>query len=66
MYVGGKYKGRKIKLPKNALENLEKQQAFKDKEVGGADIPNPNVGIVQSRVNLAENPTRFSPSKMRG
>ncbi|EAC2132444.1 hypothetical protein DYZ55_02120 [Listeria monocytogenes] len=66
MYVGGKYKGRKIKLPKNALENLEKQQAFKDKEVGGADIPNPNVGIVQSRVNLAENPTRFSPSKNAG
>ncbi|MBF2504242.1 T7SS effector LXG polymorphic toxin [Listeria marthii] len=66
MYVGGKYKGRKIKLPKSALENLEKQQAFKDKEVGGADIPNPNVGIVQSRVNLAENPTRFSPSKNAG
>ncbi|WP_185403595.1 hypothetical protein [Listeria cossartiae] len=66
MYVGGKYKGRKIKLPKSALENLEKQQAFKDKEVGGADIPKPNVGIVQSRVNLAENPTRFSPSKNAG
>lgn len=30
------------------------------------DVLKPNVGVVQSRVNLAENPTRFSPSKNAG
>ncbi|MGX7419522.1 hypothetical protein ACWOFR_12055, partial [Carnobacterium gallinarum] len=35
-------------------------------KAGGADVTKPNVGVVQSRVNLAENPTRFSPSKNAG
>lgn len=35
-------------------------------KVSGADVPKSNVGVVQSRINLAENPTRFSPSKNAG
>ncbi|EKF1959362.1 hypothetical protein OYM88_001830 [Listeria monocytogenes] len=35
MYVGGKYKGRKIKLPKSALENLKKRHVFEDKKASG-------------------------------
>ncbi|EIZ1998461.1 hypothetical protein AAG146_002633, partial [Listeria innocua] len=36
------------------------------KEVSKLDTPKPHVGIVQSRINLAENPTRFSPSNNAG
>ncbi|ALS37707.1 hypothetical protein ATZ35_11255 [Enterococcus rotai] len=36
------------------------------KKAGGVDIPNTDVGVVQSRLNLAENPTRFSPSNNAG
>lgn len=38
----------------------------KTEKASGGDVQNPNVGVVQSRVNLAENPTRFSPSNKAG
>ncbi|WP_339098943.1 hypothetical protein A5821_000281 [Enterococcus sp. 7F3_DIV0205] len=37
-----------------------------NKKVSSTDIPNPDVGVVQSRINASENPTRFSPSKNAG
>lgn len=40
MYAGGRYKGRKIKLPKSAQEKLKKKKAFKNKKAsGGLKIP---------------------------
>ncbi|WP_404589997.1 hypothetical protein [Enterococcus sp. UD-01] len=35
-------------------------------KASGADVSKPKVGVVQSRINVAENPTRFSPSKNAG
>ncbi|MBA4538229.1 hypothetical protein H1Z61_14065, partial [Bacillus aquiflavi] len=36
------------------------------KKASGAGNPIPHIGVVQSRINLAEGPTRFSPSKNAG
>ncbi|MGX7417234.1 T7SS effector LXG polymorphic toxin [Carnobacterium gallinarum] len=33
------------------------------KEVGGADVPKHNVGVVQSRINVANGRTRFTPKR---
>lgn len=40
MYAGGRYKGRKIKIPKSALANLEKGKTFKGKKInsGGSSL----------------------------
>lgn len=50
--------------------NVGKTQNVKprntNKKASGSDVPKPNVGVVQSRINVAENPTRFSPSKNAG
>lgn len=57
MYAGGKYKGRKIKLPKSALENLEKQQAFKDRKAS----------VVKKSVETVKNskiPTTYTPNSI--
>ncbi|MBC1941396.1 hypothetical protein HCJ18_04075 [Listeria seeligeri] len=37
MYAGGRYKGRKIKISKSALENLEKGKTFKDRKSSGSE-----------------------------
>lgn len=62
----------KVKVTTKAGRTINKGTVIKGKKTGkykktsGPDILKPNVGVVQSRVNLAENPTRFSPSKNAG
>ncbi|PZL72999.1 hypothetical protein CI088_09600, partial [Enterococcus plantarum] len=50
--------------------NVGKTQSAKprntNKKASGADIPKPNVGVVQSRINVANGPTRFSSSENAG
>ncbi|MBC1672305.1 hypothetical protein HB950_08250 [Listeria welshimeri] len=36
------------------------------KKTGGGNVPNPDIGVVQSRINIAKGPTRFSSSDSAG
>ncbi|SEO97127.1 hypothetical protein SAMN04488134_1282, partial [Amphibacillus marinus] len=52
----------------NFKEYVKKEQVVLNggKKVSGANVPNPNIGVVQSRINIANGPTRFSTSNNAG
>lgn len=61
MYAGGRYKGRKIKIPKSALENLERGKVFKDKKASGAKVPNLSSLSEKQQLKLANKYKKKAP-----
>ncbi|MBC1938765.1 hypothetical protein HCJ31_04250 [Listeria welshimeri] len=59
MYTAGAYHGKRMGIPK--LKGLMRR-----KKTGGGNVPNPDIGVVQSRINIAKGPTRFSSSDSAG
>ncbi|MBC1957377.1 hypothetical protein HBP39_09420 [Listeria welshimeri] len=55
MYTAGAYHGKRMGIPK--LKGLLRRKA------GGGIVPNPDIGVVQSRVNVANGRTRFTPTR---
>jgi hypothetical protein len=41
-------------------------EVFSSKKASGADVPNPDIGVVQSRINVANGQTRFTPLRKSG
>ncbi|MBC1864574.1 hypothetical protein HCA36_13285 [Listeria welshimeri] len=56
MYTAGAYHGKRMGIPK--LKGLMRR-----KKTGGGNVPNPDIGVVQSRVNVANGRTRFTPTR---
>ncbi|MBF2561517.1 LXG domain-containing protein [Listeria welshimeri] len=56
MYTAGAYHGKRMGIPK--LKGL-----LRRKKAGGGIVPNPDIGVVQSRVNVANGRTRFTPTR---
>ncbi|MGC9340804.1 T7SS effector LXG polymorphic toxin [Listeria ivanovii] len=61
MYAGGRYKGRKIKIPKSALENLEKGKVFKDKKASGLNVPKLSSLSKKQQLKLANTYKKKAP-----
>ncbi|MBC1668511.1 hypothetical protein HB945_02660 [Listeria welshimeri] len=55
MYTAGAYHGKRMGIPK--LKGLLRRKA------GGGNVPKPDIGVVQSRVNVANGRTRFTPTR---
>ncbi|MBC1348494.1 hypothetical protein HCX58_02425 [Listeria welshimeri] len=56
MYTAGAYHGKRMGIPK--LKGV-----LRRKKTGGGNVPNPDIGVVQSRVNVANGRTRFTPTR---
>ncbi|MBC1591330.1 hypothetical protein HCI97_08805 [Listeria welshimeri] len=56
MYTAGAYHGKRMGIPK--LKGV-----LRRKKTGGGIVPNPDIGVVQSRVNVANGRTRFTPTR---
>ncbi|MBC2374818.1 hypothetical protein HBP80_05130 [Listeria welshimeri] len=56
MYTAGAYHGKRMGIPK--LKGV-----LRRKKAGGGIVPNPDIGVVQSRVNVANGRTRFTPTR---
>ncbi|MBC1611766.1 hypothetical protein HB937_00200 [Listeria welshimeri] len=56
MYTAGAYHGKRMGISK--LKGLMRR-----KKAGGGNVPNPDIGVVQSRVNVANGRTRFTPTR---
>ncbi|MBC1319861.1 hypothetical protein HBP58_11595 [Listeria welshimeri] len=56
MYTAGAYHGKRMGIPK--LKSV-----LRRKKAGGGNVPNPDIGVVQSRVNVANGRTRFTPTR---
>ncbi|MBC1622588.1 hypothetical protein HB941_09570 [Listeria welshimeri] len=55
MYTAGAYHGKRMGIPK--LKGVLRRKA------GGGNVPKPDIGVVQSRVNVANGRTRFTPTR---
>ncbi|WP_270894007.1 hypothetical protein [Listeria welshimeri] len=56
MYTAGAYHGKRMGISK--LKGV-----LRRKKTGGGNVPNPDIGVVQSRVNVANGRTRFTPTR---
>ncbi|MBF2573575.1 LXG domain-containing protein [Listeria welshimeri] len=56
MYTAGAYHGKRMGISK--LKGV-----LRRKKAGGGIVPNPDIGVVQSRVNVANGRTRFTPTR---
>ncbi|MBC1283412.1 hypothetical protein HB768_10145 [Listeria welshimeri] len=56
MYTAGAYHGKRMGISK--LKGV-----LRRKKTGGGIVPNPDIGVVQSRVNVANGRTRFTPTR---
>ncbi|MBC2299859.1 hypothetical protein HCX57_10610 [Listeria welshimeri] len=56
MYTAGAYHGKRMGIPK--LKGV-----LRRKKAGGGNVPKPDIGVVQSRVNVANGRTRFTPTR---
>ncbi|MBC1465395.1 hypothetical protein HB766_02850 [Listeria welshimeri] len=56
MYTAGAYHGKRMGISK--LKGV-----LRRKKAGGGNVPNPDIGVVQSRVNVANGRTRFTPTR---
>ncbi|AIS61076.1 Bacillus transposase protein [Listeria ivanovii subsp. londoniensis] len=61
MYAGGRYKGRKIKIPKSALESLENGKVFKEKKTSGTEVPNLSSLSEKQQLKLANKYKKKAP-----
>ncbi|HAK1568938.1 TPA: hypothetical protein H1037_000693 [Listeria monocytogenes] len=57
-YTTKKYRGKKLSISKSELEKI--------KNVSESALPKSSIGIAQSRINIANGPTRFSSSDNAG
>ncbi|MBC2054390.1 hypothetical protein HCJ34_11490 [Listeria welshimeri] len=55
MYTAGAYHGKRMGISK--LKGVLRRKA------GGGNVPKPDIGVVQSRVNVANGRTRFTPTR---